>query len=233
MALKQNVQNNRNQSTYKVSNKSDRISTLNSIKSNDILNHLKNTSDDCIRISLNDSLKITAGNRRLSHAVHCLLYAGSRSNESSMYALMQLRSDGLIGFAGGSVDILQPNENDIIDALMREIEEEINYRTKITRNNYLMTHVHLKSNTSGGKILITHFFIKKLPSIRELEEIERTHMCAQFFPKETLGIMRIPIFPENIYYFENFSKQNFAGNAYTQLREAIHIIRECPDDEWI
>lgn len=149
-----------------------------------------------------------------------------------MYALMQLRSDGLLGFAGGSVDIVNPTTNDVVDALMREIEEEINYRTKITLNNYLMSHVHLRPNTRG-KILVTHFFIKKLPSLSVLEHIERTHMCAQYFPKETLGIMRIPIYPSNIWYFENFSKQNFAGNAYTQLREALHIIREGKDDDWL
>lgn len=131
-----------------------------------------------LNISLDDALKLDSTH---VHAAHCLLYFPS-GNE--IFGLMQMRSDGRIGFPGGGVDVLCPSQDDLVEALNRELMEEINYDGSVTLDSYIMSHLHL--NRVTGKKLITHFFMKSI-SAEEGMKIEREHTKAPYFPLESLG----------------------------------------------
>ena len=169
-----------------------------------------------IRLSLEESVKLDATH---THAAHCLLYYGSGRD---IYGLMQMRSDGKIGFPGGTVDEDCPSIGEIVRALNRELMEEINYEATIDLDCYVMSHLHL---IPSGKKLITHFFLKRVPSEEDFKRIERDHSKAPYFPEESLGIFRVPLFPNEPKFLANFAQMRFAGNALDQLLEAFELIR--------
>lgn len=92
-----------------------------------------------------------------------------------------MRFDGLIGFAGGEVDVQEVTVDHIVEATNRELVEEINYGCDgVTEADWICSH-----HDSGGRFA-QHFFAKELTSDQILE-LERSHMNAQHFPTESLG----------------------------------------------
>lgn len=186
-------------------------------------------SDGCIRISLEQSVQLGPN---FTHAAHCFLFAGSSDHVESMFGLMQMRTDGRLGFTGGGVEEICPSVSQIVAALNREILEEINYDcANVNLKHYVMSHLHLKP-MRDGKRLITHFFIKKVSSMDEFRRIEENHTKAAYFPSESLGIFRVPIYPQEARFLDFFSKHFFAGNAREQLFEALDAIRNGNDHDW-
>ena len=104
--------------------------------------------------------------------------------------------------------------------------EEINYEASIGLGDYVMSHLHV---FPSGKKLITHFFLKRIPSEDDFKRIERDHSKAPYFPEESLGIFRVPLFPNEPKFLSNFAENRFAGNALDQLLEAFDIIRTSLD----
>ena len=92
-----------------------------------------------------------------------------------------LRSDGRIGFPGGHVDEICPNETDIVLAVNRELVEEINYEARIGLQHYVMSHLHLNVK-NAGRSLVTHFFVKKVDTEDEFRRITRDHMKGKDSP---------------------------------------------------
>lgn len=174
-------------------------------------------ADGVVPISLDGSLQLDNNH---SHAAHCLIWFEKGKDK---YGLMQMRSDGRIGFPGGGVEEKCPTINEIIDALNRELMEEINYDGKINLNNYVASHLHLRSSSSG-KLLVTHFFLKQVEE-EEFVTIERTQHQAIHFPEESLGMFRVPVSMLSSFY-RNFSCHAFAGNARDQLFHAINILTD-------
>lgn len=174
-------------------------------------------ADGVIPISFDESLQLDS---RHTHAAHCLIWFEKAKNK---FGFMQMRSDGRIGFPGGGVEEKCPSVNEIVDALNRELMEEINYDSKVRLTDYVSSHLHLKPSSSG-KLLITHFFMKRVEE-EEFLRIERTHHQAIHFPEESLGMFRVPVSMESKFY-RNFSCHTFAGNARDQLFDAINILSD-------
>jgi 8-oxo-dGTP pyrophosphatase MutT (NUDIX family) len=136
-------------------------------------------SEEYELISLEESLKLNES----KHASHCLLYCREETKHfDAFFALLQLRFDGLIGFPGGEVDEHHISVESIIEATTRELCEEINYKYEsVVQNDWICSH--RKRNSA----FVQHFFAKQL-SAEQFKQIERTHMNAEHFPSESLGI---------------------------------------------
>ena len=165
-------------------------------------------------IKLEDALKLDDTYR---HVAHCFLYYGT---EDKVYGLMQMREDGKLGFPGGTVEGRPKSPRDIVNALNRELEEEINYKGNIEPDSRVMSHLHLTPKGNG----VTHFFMKRV-SEDEFRKIEKEHMEARDFPKESLGIFRVPIYSDEPKFLANFAQNNFLANFLDYLLEAIDIIK--------
>ena len=163
--------------------------------------------------------------RRCIHAAHILFWTEDYNEDPEVtYGLMQMRSDGSFGFPGGKSDEKIVDKNEIIQALCRELFEEVNFlsvKGLITLSDRVSSHLSIK----GGKVL--HFFAKELP-LATFQQLEKSHMNARDFPKESLGLIRIPLKATGLSsykpvrkFFANFGKQHFAGNARNQLIETI------------
>ena len=162
---------------------------------------------------------------RCVHASHILLWTKDDSEGQEItYGLMQMRSDGRVGFPGGKSDEKEVDGNEIVMALLRELKEEINFaplKGQITLEDRVCSHL----SSCGEKVL--HFFSKELP-LNEFQNLEKTHMNARDFPKESLGLFRIPLKTSDQSvsqpfrkFFESFVEQKFAGNARNQLIESV------------
>jgi 8-oxo-dGTP pyrophosphatase MutT (NUDIX family) len=92
-----------------------------------------------------------------------------------MFGLMIMRSDGRLGFPGGGVEEKCPSELDIVQALNRELMEEINYDARIGLQHYVTSHLHMNVK-EGGRNLVTHFFIREVPSDDEFCRITRDYV---------------------------------------------------------
>ena len=158
------------------------------------------------------------------HASHVLFWTRDDSTDQTViYGLMQMRSDGRFGFPGGKSDELTVDSNEIVSALYREVYEEMGYRLsdrQITLDDRLFSHV-----SKSKKVL--HFFVKELP-LKTFTMLERTHMEARDFPSESVGLIRVPFRAEGHVsclavrkFFKGFGRQKFAGNAKSQMLEAI------------
>ena len=163
--------------------------------------------------------------RRCVHASHILLWTKDNSGGQEItYGLMQMRSDGRVGFPGGKSDEKEVDRNEIVRALYRELQEEINFTPlegQITLEDRVCSHLN------GTREKVLHFFAKELP-LNEFQHLERTHMNARDFPNESLGIFRIPLKTSGHSvsqpfrkFVENFGKLKFAGNARNQLIETV------------
>lgn len=154
-----------------------------------------------------------------THAAHCMLWfrTNDPKYQHNSYAFLQLRYDGLLGFPGGIVDEDITSLESIIDALQRELEEEINYSDPIDVQHYIYSYFCPK------KRIISHFFAKEI-SLTEAHQLEQTYSRARDFPIETLGLMRAPIGGSRdrnstIFrkFIKNFMKQKFAGIVRKQM----------------
>ncbi|RWS27916.1 hypothetical protein B4U80_03028, partial [Leptotrombidium deliense] len=127
--------------------------------------------------------------RQVKQAAHCALFykevvekKDSCNKLSSAFFLMQIRSDGMIGFPGGYVDEEITDSSAILVGLNRELKEEINFSEEpMNMENYVCSHY--KSECDDP--LIVHFFAKQL-SKKQFENIEKSHMTAIHFPSESL-----------------------------------------------
>lgn len=152
--------------------------------------------------------------KNYTHASHVLFWTKDNSRgQEGIYGLMQMRSDGRLGFPGGKSDEKTVDKNEILSALYREIQEEMDFtlfKGQITLDDRISTHL-----SKSGKIL--HFFAKELPLI-VFQRLEKTYTNAQSFPSETVGLIRVPLSGKPLRkFFINFGKQVFAGNARNQL----------------
>ncbi|RWS29473.1 Nucleoside diphosphate-linked moiety X motif-like protein [Leptotrombidium deliense] len=185
------------------------------------------------RITLNESLTLSEVEKYIHCAHSMLYYTGELKGDTLHYALMQMRMDGLFGFPGGECNGKINSVHEIVSNLNRELAEEICFDIEgdcVTENDYLFTHRwwYEKEN----KFFILHFFAKKIEK-ETFEAIESNHMKAEHFPKESLGLIRVPIFNDNNQHAKqwyakfaaNFEKQLFAGNAKQQLFEAIEKLK--------
>lgn len=126
-----------------------------------------------------------------------------------------MRFDGLIGFPGGGVD---PGESPV-EAVNREIKEEAGWEEKdgpVTESNYQFTHADEKNK------LVLHFYAIEV-SESKIAEIERNSLKASDYGEEVLGNFRVPLYTMEGSYrgFPAFLRNNFAGNAKTQLLESL------------
>ena len=181
-----------------------------------------NVSDDCDNVIWEPMPLPTALSDKFrdeTHAAHCMLWF--RTSDSKYhhisYAFLQLRYDGLLGFPGGIVDEDITSLESIIDALQREMEEEMNYSDPIGVEHYIYSYYCAK------KRIISHFFAKEI-SLSEAQQVEQTFSKARDFPMETLGLMRAPIgdchhrnSPYLRRFIKNFMKQKFAGIVRKQI----------------
>ena len=164
--------------------------------------------------------------REATHAAHIMLWTKDNCGDQEViYALMQMRSDGRLGFPGGKSDEQTVDENEILSALYRELQEEIDFtpiQGQITLADRVSSHL---SSSSSKKVL--HFFAKELP-LALFQKLEKNHMNARDFPKESLGLFRVPLRATGLptyepvrKFFHSFGKQNFAGNSRNQLIDSV------------
>lgn len=177
-------------------------------------------------LSFEESLKLDS---KVRHVAHCFIFTGSNSSPESMYGIMQMRSDGRIGFVGGGINAEFPTISHIVDGLNREIFEELNYESaNVTKKNYFISHLVVRND---GTKMVSHFFIKKVPSMNVFRQIEKNHSDASDFPSESFGIFRVPVYSDNS-YIENFTKNHFVGNVKLQLLAALNAIKNGEDRDW-
>ncbi|KAI1305850.1 U8 snoRNA-decapping enzyme [Halotydeus destructor] len=180
---------------------------------------------DHVLIAFDESLT----NLTVQHAAHCLLYyteLDSNSNQKLHFLLMQIRTDGTIGFPGGIVDedIAKYGSQAVLDGLRRELLEEINFSaSELSEDNYVCSHF------SEPKNLICHFFAHKLTQ-SAFQHIEQNHTKARDFPSEQLGLFRIPLWTlrndnqlsdRNLRFWRKFIDFPFIGNSREQLMTAL------------
>lgn len=187
-------------------------------------------------IGLEDALE----HRESRHAAHCIIYsvhkepAPDGGMECQFFALMQVRSDGLIGFPGGHIDedeeISRPG---IVGGLNRELVEEMNlpFQHHVPTpdsdqdfdGNYVCSHHNVSAD------LICHFFQVEVQP-HEFQRIEILTSTARDFPSESLGVFRVPVFwhedvnghkdyrnEGNQTFWSKLVKYPFCGNACDQL----------------
>ncbi|RWS15652.1 U8 snoRNA-decapping enzyme-like protein [Dinothrombium tinctorium] len=154
----------------------------------------------------------------IPQAAHCFLWfrdEGCSENADRAYVLMQMRSDGMIGFPGGYIDECIKTYDEILLGLNRELKEEIDYSQEaITIDDYICSH---KRNSNNP--LIVHFFAKKLTK-EQFESIEKSHTRAMHFSIESLGLFRVPIALNATIrkeFLSNFLQNQFAGNSKRQF----------------
>ena len=163
----------------------------------------------------------------LKHAAHCLLYYTQVTGERrEFYALMQVRSDGLVGFPGGHIDEGEEiSATGIVGGLNRELVEEMN----IGVEDRVPAHHYVCSHRNTHRDLVCHFY--HMPMTKDqFERNERQHSTARDFPSESLGLFRIPIYwtvdpdgeknfrdADNEKFWPVFMDYPFCGNSRDQL----------------
>ncbi|XP_025405466.1 uncharacterized protein LOC112679758 isoform X2 [Sipha flava] len=165
-----------------------------------------------------------------AQAAHCFIYAENSKKVFNIYhpratILMQLRYDGYFGFPGGLIDA---NE-DIVNAVNREMAEEINLNTDL---HSVTNDDHVISHWSEKKKLVLHFYKLKV-TMAELIEIEKRALLAQDYGSEVLGTVRIPLYTLGDHYrgFPVFLKHNFIGCSREQLIAALSILNIMKPEE--
>lgn len=167
-------------------------------------------------ISFHKALELTD----YRHAAHCCIYVPCPTPVlehyvSSALIMLQMRFDGHLGFHGGLVD-----GKDVIGGLNRELKEEINLNEKYfaTGKDYLFSHLEISNK------LCLHLYAKKV-SIEDFKDIERNIHAARDFGKETMGILRVPMFTMDDGYsgLPAFLNNCFVGEAKNQLLNFLLI----------
>lgn len=96
---------------------------------------------------------------------------------------MQLRYDGYFGFPGGLID----DDEDFINAINRELSEEMNLNTSIHAVNH---DDHIISHWSEKRKISLHFYKLKV-TMTELIEIEKNALLARDYGSEVIIIQYI------------------------------------------
>jgi len=100
----------------------------------------------------------------------------------------------LVGFAGGEVDVDDITLEAVIEATNRELIEEINYQFEaVAADQWICSH------RKCGTKFVLHFFAKQLP-LEQFRLLERTHMNAEHFPSESLGMSQLESKVINFYF---------------------------------
>lgn len=165
------------------------------------------------------------------HAVHCFIWAPWPQGRviHNQYAtkaaiLMQVRFDGSLGFAGGMVDADGPqiSADDVVDALNRELLEEINLNADKFR---VSRHDHLFTDVDDVHKLILHFFELKLTE-DQIREVERDALTAVHHADEVFGLTRVPLYTmdDGFRGFPVFLNNAFVGNSKEQLLGALSML---------
>ncbi|XP_023225090.1 uncharacterized protein LOC111626044 [Centruroides sculpturatus] len=162
-------------------------------------------------------------------AAHCAIYSFSDKKVLSKYSvkanvLMVMRFDGTLGFPGGEI----PEGENIVDGLIRELKEEINFDTdkyQFCKENYIFTIVNHQEK------YCFHFFrLRMLPD--EYYEMEKRALLAEDYGDETYGILRVPLYTFNSSRgFPSFLQNNFIENAKFQLLYFLGKEKILPIDE--
>lgn len=137
--------------------------------------------------------------------------------------LMQVRFDGLIGFPGGLVDMVEGRLEDLAVAATRELTEELSPNVAVSDSDYLGC-IYL-----AEQHICTHLFEKRVTEA-ELDKLEMDALFAhdRF---EVCGTLRCPCYGlpaaanggVSNKGFGYFLQQHFAGNAKQQL---LRLARE-------
>ncbi|VVC35970.1 NUDIX hydrolase domain,NUDIX hydrolase domain-like,Zinc finger, C2CH-type,NUDIX hydrolase, conserved [Cinara cedri] len=155
-----------------------------------------------------------------TQAAHCIIYAENEEKIFGIYnaraaVLMQLRYDGYLGFPGGLID----SGEDIINAVNREMSEEMNLNTCIhlvSYDDYVISH------WSEKKKIALHFYKLKV-TMPQLIEIEKRALLARDYGSEVLGTVRVPLYTlgDNYRGFPAFLEHKFIGCSRDQLLAAL------------
>ncbi|CAL8103683.1 unnamed protein product [Calicophoron daubneyi] len=128
------------------------------------------------------------------------------------YVMMQIRFDGDIGFPGG---LIEPEDESLTAGLNREVLEEMGSGSpslKFEESDFLFAHRCLET----GRVL--YFYAKRI-SPEEFRELELNVLKAEEYGKETLGVLRVPLYTmdDGFRGLPQFLTNSFSGNAKLQL----------------
>jgi U8 snoRNA-decapping enzyme len=164
--------------------------------------------------------KVVSGTRFKREAVFLLLtckkdnYKGSY-NDTRRLMLMQMRTDGRMGFPGGMVD----GEESLGEALLRELDEELGY----TLNNHFMYTTpfctHLIAPGSK-KELATHLFHKEV-SEKDIRDIIKNSTKAVDFISENRGNFLVDVNHYNHKYNKRLMRRSGLARS---VREELELI---------
>lgn len=127
--------------------------------------------------------------------------------------LMQMRTDGRLGFPGGMVD---PGEN-LWQALDREVKEELNYDISSVGLTPFCTHL---INPGKKNELATHLFHKEI-SEGDMKYVIRNSVDSVDFIKENRGNFLMDLMYDNKKYNKKLMKRSRLAKS---VREELELV---------
>jgi 8-oxo-dGTP pyrophosphatase MutT (NUDIX family) len=135
---------------------------------------------------------------------------------SGNLALMVMRQDGFIGWAGGRIE---PGE-ELLEGLYRETIEEIGFNllagtTKIVR---LCSHARHNGDTQEVCGHIHAYACEVIPAV--FRQIMKNYVIAPHFLIETYGVIAVQLDK-----LEDFTKHNFKNSALIELEALVKFVQ--------
>lgn len=170
------------------------------------------------------------------HGVHCCIWAPwdycvsvGTDLHTRAAILMQLRFDGSFGFCGGLVNEPPQTHEDILEALHRELKEEINFnleKFRVKPQDYMFSHKDEERKTCY------HFYSFQV-TYEQFKEIEQDGIGAEDYGDEVFGLVRIPLYTmkDGVRGFPMFLRNAFIGNAKVQLLMTLLRHKIFPEEE--